>query len=230
MQLYRRVSFGRLADFFVLDTRQYRSNQPCGDKSGAPCDGFFDPRATMLGEAQERWLHDGLLRSPGQWNVLAQQVILAGFDFMRNEDGPTYSMDQWSGYYAARNRLTKFLHEAKPSNPVVLTGDVHSNWVTEVPLDFTDMESPSVAAEFVGTSITSGGDGAENLEYRAKVVDKNPWLKHYNGQRGYVSCTVTPSHWRADYRTVEYVTRPDSPIRTHASYVVESGSPAIRPA
>jgi alkaline phosphatase D len=230
MQLYRRLSFGRLADFFVLDTRQYRSNQPCNDKSGPPCDGFFNPQATMLGDMQERWLQEGLLRSPGHWNVLAQQVILSGFDTMRAEDAPTYSMDQWSGYYYARNRLTKFLHDAKPSNPVVITGDVHSNWVSEVPLDFTDVKSPSVAAEFIGTSIASSGDGAERLDYREKVVNQNPWLKHFNGQRGYVSCTVTPSAWRADYRTVEYVSRPGSPIRTHASYVVESGSPTIQPA
>lgn len=230
MQLYRRLHFGNLADFFVLDTRQYRSNQPCGDKNGPTCDGFFDPRATMLGEAQERWLHDGLARSPSQWNVLAQQVILSGFDFARSEEGPTYSMDQWSGYYSARNRLTRFLNETKPANPVVLTGDVHSNWVSEVPLDFLDERSPSVASEFVGTSITSGGDGSENLEYRGKVVGKNPWLKHYNGQRGYVSCTVTRNAWRADYKTVEYVSREGSPIRTSASFVVESGRSRIEPA
>ncbi|MCW5964543.1 MAG: alkaline phosphatase D family protein [Bryobacterales bacterium] len=227
MQLYRRMSYGSLADFFILDTRQYRSNQPCGDKSGKPCDGFFDPRATMLGESQERWLHDGLGRSSGRWNVLAQQVILAGFDTVRSEDGPTFSMDQWSGYYSARNRLTRFLSEAKPSNPVVLTGDVHSNWVSEVPLDFLDERSPSVAAEFVGTSITSGGDGTANTEYRAKVLAKNPWMRHYNGQRGYVSCTVTPERWLAEYRTVEYVSRPGSPIETHARFVVENGSPRI---
>lgn len=31
MQLYRHAPFGRLADFFVLDTRQYRTDQPNGD-------------------------------------------------------------------------------------------------------------------------------------------------------------------------------------------------------
>jgi alkaline phosphatase D len=184
----------------------------------------------MLGAAQERWLQEGLSRSASRWNVLAQQVILSGLDFARAEDGPSYSMDQWSGYAYARNRLTKFLDEAKPSNPVVLTGDVHSNWVSEVPLDFLDQKSKSVAAEFVGTSITSGGDGGPNPEYREKVLARNPWLKHYNGQRGYVSCTITQGNWRADYRTVEYVSRPGSPITTSASYVVESGRPVIQKA
>lgn len=224
MQLYRRISFGRLADFFVLDTRQFRSNQPCGDKSGKPCDGFFDPRATMLGEKQERWLADGLSHASAQWNVLAQQVILSGFDRGQTDDEPSYSMDQWSGYYSARNRLTRFLNEAKPSNPVVITGDVHSNWASEVPLDFLDHRSPSVAAEFVGTSITSGGDGGANVEYRDRVLAKNPWLKHYNGQRGYVSCTVTPQAWRADYKTMEYVSKPNGPAQNNASFLARSGS------
>ncbi len=31
MQLYRRIPFGKLAEFFVLDTRQYRTDQPNGD-------------------------------------------------------------------------------------------------------------------------------------------------------------------------------------------------------
>jgi alkaline phosphatase D len=84
-----------------------------------------------------------------------------------------------------------------------------------------------VAAEFIGTSITSGGDGAANPEYRAKVMSKNPWMRHYNGQRGYVSCTVTPERWLAEYRTVEYVSRPDSSLETHARFVVENGSPRI---
>lgn len=230
MQLYRRIAYGRLADFFVLDTRQYRSNQVCGDKNGAPCDGFFDPRSTMLGDQQERWLQDAMVGSSSQWNVLAQQVILSGLNVARDGSGQAYSMDQWSGYYTARNQLTKFLDDAKVQNPVVITGDVHSNWVSEVPLDYMDQKSKSVAAEFVGTSITSSGDGTPNRELRERFLSQNPWLKHHNAQRGYVSCTVTPKSWRADYKTLEYVMRPDSPIRVDASFVVESGSPKIVPA
>jgi alkaline phosphatase D len=38
MQLYRGVRYGQLVDFSVLDTRQYRSDQPCGKSASAPCD------------------------------------------------------------------------------------------------------------------------------------------------------------------------------------------------
>ena len=71
MQLYRQFSYGDLASFFVLDTRQYRTDQPCGDRGGPPCDGVGAADATMLGEVQEQWLVDGLDRSASRWNVVA---------------------------------------------------------------------------------------------------------------------------------------------------------------
>ena len=71
LQLYRAFDWGDLASVHVLDTRQYRTDQPCGDGRGA-CDGMFDPAATPLGEAQERWLLDGLDGSAARWNVVPQ--------------------------------------------------------------------------------------------------------------------------------------------------------------
>ena len=56
MQLYRDFRWGTLASFFVLDTRQYRTDQPCGDQSGPVCNGMLDPNATPLGNTQEQWL------------------------------------------------------------------------------------------------------------------------------------------------------------------------------
>ena len=56
MQLYRQISFGHLAEFFVLDARQYRTDQPCGDGNKPLCDAAFSPEATITGVEQERWL------------------------------------------------------------------------------------------------------------------------------------------------------------------------------
>jgi alkaline phosphatase D len=69
MQLYRHVDYGRLARFSVLDTRQYRTDQPCGDHNKPPCDGVYDPEATLLGPSQEKWLCEGLASSPARWNI-----------------------------------------------------------------------------------------------------------------------------------------------------------------
>jgi alkaline phosphatase D len=224
IQLYRQLTYGSLASFFVLDTRQYRTNQACGDGLKAPCPGQADPAATLLGPEQERWLFDGLAKSKGHWNVLPQQVMVAKVD---RGNGPLemYSMDQWSGYDAGRTRLLEFLGARKPSNPVVLTGDIHSNWVNDLKIDFRNAGAPAVATELVGTSIASGGDGMDQAATMKDVLAENPFVKFQNSQRGYVSCSVTKEAWHADYQVLDFVSRPDSPRRTRASFKVKSGRP-----
>lgn len=227
MQLYRRLQFGNLADFSVLDTRQYRTDQPCGDGNKPQCPEALRTDATMLGGEQERWFLDGLRRSRARWNVIAQQVMMAKVD---RRAGPeqAYAMDQWNGYEVPRNRILKFLHESRPSNPVVITGDIHSNWVADLKLDFADVKSPIVGTEFVGTSITSGGNGADTLPAVDAYLPENPHVRFYNNQRGYVRCVLTPQRWQSDYRVVATVETPGSDIRTRASFVVESGRPGAQ--
>ncbi|MFB3069763.1 MAG: alkaline phosphatase D family protein, partial [Gemmatimonadales bacterium] len=138
-----------------------------------------------------------------------------------------YNMDKWSGYERERNRLLGFLHDRQVPNPVVLTGDIHSNWVNDLKLDFRDMRSPTVASEFVGTSLSSGGDGSDTRPPTEGLYSRNPFVKFWNGQRGYVRCRVTPGLWTSDYRVVDYVTRRGSPISTRASFVVEEGKAGV---
>jgi alkaline phosphatase D len=224
MRLYRGVPFGQLVDFAVLDTRQYRTDQPCGDGNKPPCDGVFDPAATLLGDEQERWLFERLAESPARWNVLAQQVMMARVDRM---PGPitAWSMDQWAGYDAARKRLLEFVRDRKVSNPVVLTGDIHTNWVNDLKVDFDDAESPTVATEFVGTSISSGGNGSQTRRDTEGVLADNPFVKFYNAERGYVSCEITPDRWTSHYQVFEDIQQPGAPQITRASFVVENGRP-----
>jgi alkaline phosphatase D len=224
IQLYRQFTYGKLASFFVLDTRQFRTDQACGDGLKAPCPGQADPRATLLGAAQERWLFDAVSKSKGHWNVLPQQVMMAKVDQAPGPD-ERYSMDQWSGYDACRTRLMEFFAARKPSNPVVLTGDIHSNWVNDLRVDFRNPGAPVVATEFVGTSIASGGDGVDQAPRMKDVLAENPFVKFQNSQRGYVSCGVTKEAWHADYQVLDYVSRPGAPRKTRASFKITSGRP-----
>ena len=80
-----------------------------------------------------------------------------------------------------------------------------------------------MATEFVGTSITSGGDGLDQAERMKGVLDENPFVRFQNSQRGYVSCSVTPGAWHADYHVLDFVSKPDSPRRTRASFRVRDG-------
>ncbi len=229
--LYRRIAWGELAEFSVLDTRQYRTDQPCGDglNPRETCAESLDPAATMTGPEQERWLLQGLARSRARWNAIGQQTMLAEYDFNPLPDATLFNMDQWDGYVAARNRLLRFLMDEQPSNPVVLTGDIHSSWVHDLKADFDDPGARTLGTEFVGTSISSNFTPGAIGPIQAARVD-NPHTKFFDGQyRGYVRCTVTPERWRSDYRAVPSVLSPASPAFTLASFEVADGVPGAAP-
>jgi alkaline phosphatase D len=229
MQLYRKASYGRLAELMILDTRQYRTDQPNGDRRADLNENALDPKNTLLGPEQKGWLEAALLGSTGTWNVLAQQVMMGMVDLVPGEtDG--YSMDQWPGAAHERMELVRFLAERKVPNPVVLTGDIHSNWVNDLRVDDRKAEMPVVATEYVGTSISSGGNGNVGTRRLEELKAENAGLKFYNGQRGYVRCTVTPKSWRSDYIVVEDVTKPGAPAINRASFVTEAGKPGAQPA
>ncbi|MBP3956436.1 alkaline phosphatase D family protein [Gemmata sp. G18] len=226
LKLYRSIAFGRLAEFQVLDTRQYRTDQPNGDKSSELNEDALNPKNTILGTKQAGWLRSALLKSSSTWNVLAQQVMMGMADLAAGEP-KKYSMDQWPGYAHERMKLMQWIADRKVSNPVVLTGDIHSNWVNDLRVDDRKLDTPVVAAEFVGTSITSGGNGVKEPKGLDTLLAENPFIKFHNRQRGYVRCAVTPKEWRSDYVIVEDVLKPSAPADVRASFVVEAGKAGV---
>lgn len=227
LSITRTLNWGSLAQFWVLDTRQYRSDQACGDGNRqVPCGNWSDPARTMMGDRQEQWLLQGVGASRARWQMLANQVMMAPLDTMAG-DGVRVSMDQWSGYPIARDRLLGELAKRAPNRTVVVTGDIHSNWVNELHSSFARPDAPVIAAEFVGTSISSGGNGSDQWAPFEGLRADNPHIKWQNSRRGYVSCTVTETEWRADYRTVSFVSEPGAPILTPASFRVRRGVAGI---
>ncbi|WP_326706149.1 alkaline phosphatase D family protein [Streptomyces cyaneofuscatus] len=229
MRLYRRLTFGRLAQFDILDTRQYRSDQAYGDGWRTPGPESEDPARTMTGAAQERWLIDGWRASDATWNVVPQQVT-----FAERRDVPTaaykLSMDAWDGYPASRQRVLAGAESAGVENLMVLTGDVHVSYAFDLKKDFADPASRTVGTEIVTTSVSSGKDGAERPANWENQTRANPHMKHYNGRRGYALVTLTEKQARADFRTVSAVTTPGAPVTTAASFVTEAGNPGLTPA
>ena len=220
MQLYRRLAFGDLVDFHVLDTRQYRSDQASEAR--------LDPTRTILGDEQGRWLRSAVAGPTARWNVLAQQVFFAQRDFTSGP-GTSFSDDAWDGYVADRNGLRDHLAAVGTSNPVVITGDVHANYVCDIKADFDDPDSATVATELVGTSISTGGNGVDQNPGDAVQLAENPHISFINRNRGYVRNTVTAAGWTADFRVVDAITTPGASVRTRASYVIEEGRPGAQP-
>ncbi len=212
LSLYRRVRYGRLAQFLVLDSRQFRSDQPCADglQILQQCPAILDPEATLLGAEQETWMFDQLRHSDATWNVLAQQVMMMQWDLgvLTGQPVNFFNVDAWDGYQVARNRIMQFLHDAQIPNTVVLSGDIHSSWAANLKRDFSDAQSPIVGAEFVCSGISSsfGDNNAAAVNF---TLPSNPHIRHFDGlHRGYAICTVTPDQWRTDFRAVTRVADP----------------------
>ncbi|MGW5381124.1 alkaline phosphatase D family protein [Nocardia sp. NPDC003963] len=210
IRLHRRYRFGELAEITMLDTRQFRR----GD--------------SILGASQREWLVGGFTKSPARWQILGNQVVL-GRTHHAAAPGVLLSEDTWDGYPAERAAV---LAAAARSvrNLVVITGDRHENYAADLRADPADPRTPVVAAEFTGTSITSGGDGIDIGGRGVELLAADPDLKFFNAQRGYARVEVDEQLWRTDFRVLPYVSRPGAPISTRASYVVEDAVPGVRPA
>ena len=231
MRIYERFAFGQLAQFHVLDDRQYRHVQVCPPRkrgSGSnvvedeACPGRHDRERSLLGREQEQWLHEGLAASRGRWNLIAQQTLMAQLD-RKPGSGRSFWTDGWDGYPAARRRLLDFIAERKPSNPVVIGGDVHSHWVCDLKQDFDRSDAAVVASEFCGTSITSQ---AWPQERNLALLPDNPHVKYVASERrGYVLMELAPERCTARLRGLNDEKLRESGIVTQASFVVENGRP-----
>ena len=159
MRIVGRLDWGTLARIHLVDDRQYRDVQACtrpgrGGSTTLPladCPGIADPKRTLLGFEQERWLADGWDGSR-PWNLLAQQTLMARFSWTDPHDAGrgTYWTDGWDGYVPARNRLLGAVAAKQVPGVIVLGGDVHSHYVADLKPDYDDPASPVVASEFCG--------------------------------------------------------------------------------
>jgi alkaline phosphatase D len=218
-----RLDFGALARINLVDDRQYRSPHPCAERGTTlrDCAQRFAAEQSMLGSVQERWLQEGLNASPGIWNVLAQQTLIAPFESRADDGGYDVWTDGWDGYAGARARLLDGIVAAGTRNVIALGGDVHAFYVTDLKTDFGDERAPAIATEFVGTSITSS-----DVDFAAVSRDlpHNPHVRYFESRwRGYLRCEVTPQQWRTDLRIVDNVENAASHVSTLLSFHVEDG-------
>jgi len=121
---------------------------------------------------------------------MAQQVMMGRLSRCNKQNENLYLMDIWDGYSIERDELVARLRTAGIPNPIVLTGDIHSNWVNNFLSDFSQENSEVIAAEFVGTLLTSGGDGSDTSSTATQNHSDNRHIKFYNHRRGYVSCNL----------------------------------------
>lgn len=225
IQLYRRLDYGNLARFHVIDARQFRSRQACGDGTKV-CPDAASSDLTMLGESQEKWLFDGLSRSRSHWNVIANQMMMTKVDRIEGaEEG--VALDDWGGYDHSRRRLAEFLGQRKPSGPLVITGNNHHHFAGDMKIEYRDERAPVLATELLGGSISSAGDRPVTegfLQRWQSALKENPQVKYFDSRCGYVVCQLTPTECQADFRSLR-VRNPDQPLEGSVRFVVESRQP-----
>ncbi len=241
VRVNERYAFGRLARFHVLDMRQFRDLQACRDPARGPggsvkratCPQLDDPARTLLGAEQEKWLAEGLAADAGaagpRWTVIAQQTLFSPRLYAADGTG-TVPADSWDGYPAARQRLMDSLAAARPRNPVFIGGDVHQNFVCNVHTRALELDSPVLATEFCGTSITSFS-GTTQQRVDAWRGQHNPQIVYANPEkRGYVMAELTPQGFTTTLQGVEDALRADSAVSPLARFHVEDRKPLVQQA
>lgn len=226
MQLHRSLVWGNLAQFQMLDARQYRDGRPCPDmspgrKTVSGCAERLDPARSMLGSEQERWLFGELAGSNARWNVIGQQFAMAESSQVDPQTGdPRFGVDGWDGYPAARDRILAFLRDARISNPVVIGGNSHAFIASELSLH---PEGPVIAPAFVGGSLSSTSGSASD-----DLLRKAPQMRFAETQRrGYSIVDVTPKSSMLTMRAAADATDPRTTTSTLRTFAIESGVPGF---
>ncbi|MGK8556754.1 alkaline phosphatase D family protein [Nocardia gipuzkoensis] len=241
VRIYRRLRFGTLAELAMLDLRSYRDQEA---KPGAGWREADNPARTLTGKAQMEWLTAGLASAPVRWKLVGNSVMIAPLVFPPLEPATTAALtatmgiprsglspngDQWDGYTADRVRLFGAIVERQISDVVFLTGDIHSSWAADLPVDAANYPGGATAgAEFVVPSVTSTSIGDMVRANTAPVAESIKSVNHHLryaelDSHGYGVLEVTADHAQMDWYYLLNVADPDSVVRHGASFAVRSG-------
>ncbi|WP_420750551.1 alkaline phosphatase D family protein [Rhodococcus sp. O3] len=251
-RLYRRLRFGDLAELSMLDLRSYRSAQV---HFGSGVRAVDDPARTITGAEQMAWLTAGISSSPTRWQLVGNPVMFSPLLVPPLDPHTTaaltelvgvpstglpVNLDQWDGYAADRRRLLDAVTASGRRNVVFLTGDIHTSWACDVPVDPAAYPAAgTVATELVVTSVTSQNiDGLLGIPPRTSspgiesaIRDLNRHVRYVElDSHGFAVLDVTPDAVQMDWMYVLDPADPATPARHGASMRVAAGSARVEPA
>jgi alkaline phosphatase D len=175
-RIYRSLRFGRNLDLLLLDQRQYRDDQPCGDPLDAPECLDRTQRRAFLGDRQLRWFKDRLSRSPATWKVVGNQLFIMP---LKSAPDRYAFYDTWQGYLSEREDVVRHIRRRDVGGVVFATGDFHSFLAGDVRPGESSDPHDTVATEFHSGSISSQSIGEasddEAADYAA-LRAHNPWV------------------------------------------------------
>lgn len=234
MRLYRQLDWGQLARFQILDDRQYRSSRACyppelltqhrqGPSLVAPCPELSDPKRTLLGASQEKWLQASLASTTARWNILAQQTQMTPYPRCdpKHPTSPQrlQTVDTWDGYAATRDRIFAAWQRHKTSNPLVIGGDIHAFVASELKYN-----GSTIAPCFVGGSIaTVAGDKL----LQPNTSENDAYRFANNEVRGYGRVDLTHAEAQVTFRAIADPHNRNTRAYDLASFAVETDDPGI---
>ena len=250
-RLFRRLTFGRLAEISMLDLRTYRDQQVATPLVDPAID---DPERTITGREQLDWLKASLT-APVQWKLVGNPVMIAPVTFAQvpkdligpiddvtgilPRDGAPYNVDQWDGYTDDRREVLTHIRDRGVRDVVFLTGDIHSAWACDLPYDAaTYPVGDSAGVEFVCTSVTSNNldditgtpPRTSSLAVEAALQTSNRHVRYLNfDDHGYSVLDVTPARAQMDYYVIGDRADRDAASHWTASWATRSGTGKATP-
>jgi alkaline phosphatase D len=237
-RVYHKAGFGGLVDLFVLDERQYRSRQPCGQDDIPSCPDASNPDLQFLGAAQETFVQGGLKASKARWKVIANEVQITRRLEADGSSGVD-DRDAWGGYLAERQALLGVAKDVPGT--VFCTGDIHEFIAGTARL----ADGTPAAAEICGSSVTSlsgteanalqgkAGWGTlarptEPADYHAARLAHNPeWAYLDADHHGYVVCDVSADTFTATMKKLATIKAKSTAQAAPTVVTVRHGSPAV---
>ncbi len=239
-RIYGSMRLGRNAELLLLDERQYKGDQPCGDAELQPCAEANDPRA-FLGDAQKAWFKDALVRSDATWKLVGNQVMIMSFDVTPAQNPVT--VDSWDGYGAERREIAEFIGGANPTGQPIhdvsfVTGDIHTFFAGRVTASGRQSAGEkAVATEFVCGAVTSEGvadlispqqqlNAGVGAFSEAGLLVSNPHLQYIDAsRRGYGVIEARTDRLEVSFRSPPTVKDNGvTDVQTIARFTVARGS------
>jgi len=194
---------------------------------------------SLMGFEQENWFFSTLSQSKQRgaiWRVVGQQVVFIQLD----EDG-SLKLDSWDGYRASRTRVLNHLKNNRISNTIILSGDSHANWVSDLafPNDTTTYNPKTghgaLGVEFAGTAVTSSSPFGSNLtpeianNKSSLYVSVNSDLQWSEGfYRGFFTLTLDSKHATATYYAMRDISTPNLDGFSSAQFIVQAGTSMLQ--
>ncbi len=249
--IFRRLTFGDLAEITMLDLRTYRDEQLAAQQDPEQA----DPDRTITGRSQMDYLKASLVRQTSQWKLVGNPVMITPVTFagiprelikpvndtvgLLPQDGVPYNVDQWDGYTDDRREVFEHLRDNGITDSLFVTGDIHSGWACDLPADKATYPGTrdSVGVEFVATSVTSNNlkditgtpRRTTSIAVEETMKANNPHIKYLNfDDHGFSILDLTAKRAQMDWFIIGDRADKRTGLTWSTSWATTAGSQTVR--